>query len=622
MHRIPRFFIPSDKRKIMDSKQKGRAPKLERRLAKKNIDYEPTPTSSSAESSSLRTRSLDSSPFANRTSFRIQGTDGEIDMIYEYLGISGPEDFGIPADAWEARKLRSSLDLPRSRLRCESGELNTCADDDCETLSDKFRNGAVGGGSGDDCEKLSGRLRGGGGENDGCEELSNRLDGSGVGGDCERLSDRLRESVRVSDFSDDRKDTRERVGFKIVAETSRGGGGGIKGVRPPVLAPPPSISLPVIDNTSSTWDILKSFAPVGDRGFSSLRGFASDDDDEEETEKVERVNGVRSESAVLSEACSFTTSNDDDSSSTTTEPTSNISPNDRFRRIITHWEKGELLGRGSFGSVYEGIADGGFFIAVKEVSLLDQGDQGRQSIHQLEQEIALLSQFEHENIVQYYGTAKDESNLYIFLELITKGSLLQLYQKYNLQDSTVSSYTRQILHGLKYLHERNVIHRDIKCANILVGANGSVKLADFGLAKVTKLNDIKSCKGTPFWMAPEVVRQNKKGYGLAADIWSLGCTVLEMLTRQLPYSHLENSMQALYRIGKGEPPPIPDSLSGEARDFILQCLQVNPNARPTASQLLDHSFVRRPLPTSSGSSSPYHSGRLSLKLSSALKCRR
>ncbi|GFY96871.1 hypothetical protein Acr_11g0011770 [Actinidia rufa] len=357
MHRIPRFFIPSDKRKIMDSKQKGRAPKLERRLAKKNIDYEPTPTSSSAESSSLRTRSLDSSPLANRTSFRIQGTEGEIDMIYEYLGISGPEDFGIPADAWEARKLRSSLDLPRSRLRCESGELNTCGDDDCETLSDKFRNGAVGGGSGDDCEKLSGRLRGGGGENDGCEELSNRLDGSGVGGDCERLSDRLRESVRVSDFSDDRKDTRERVGFKIVAETSRGGRGGIKGVRPPVLAPPPSISLPVIDNTSSTWDILKSFAPVGDRGFSSLRGFDSDDDDEEETEKVERVNGVRSESAVLSEACSFTTSNDDDSSSTTTEPTSNISPNDRFRRIITHWEKGELLGRGSFGSVYEGIAE-------------------------------------------------------------------------------------------------------------------------------------------------------------------------------------------------------------------------------------------------------------------------
>ncbi|KAF9609986.1 hypothetical protein IFM89_019550, partial [Coptis chinensis] len=82
--------------------------------------------------------------------------------------------------------------------------------------------------------------------------------------------------------------------------------------------------------------------------------------------------------------------------------------------------------------------------------------------------------------------------------------------------------------------------RDIKCATILVDASGSVKLADFGLAKATKFNDVKSSKGTPFWMAPEVVNRKSHGYGLAADIWSLGCTVLEMLTRQVPYSHLES----------------------------------------------------------------------------------
>ncbi|GKU87699.1 hypothetical protein SLEP1_g2058 [Rubroshorea leprosula] len=180
------------------------------------------------------------------------------------------------------------------------------------------------------------------------------------------------------------------------------------------------------------------------------------------------------------------------------------SPNGRFKSIITGWEKGELLGRGSFASVYEGISHDGFFFALKEVSLLDQGSQERQSIFQLEQEIELLSQFEHENIVQYYGTDKDESQLYIFLELMTKGSLLRIYQRYHLRDSHVSFYTRQILHGLKYLHDRKVIHRDIKCANILVDANGSVKLADFGLAKATKLNDVKSCRGTAFWMAPEV----------------------------------------------------------------------------------------------------------------------
>ncbi|KAA8545390.1 hypothetical protein F0562_020174 [Nyssa sinensis] len=211
-------------------------------------------------------------------------------------------------------------------------------------------------------------------------------------------------------------------------------------------------------------------------------------------------------------------------------------------RSITSWQKGELLGRGSFGTVYECFTDDGFFFAVKEVSLLDQGTQGKQSIYQLEQEISLLSQFEHENIVQYLGTEKDNDKLYIFLELVTKGSLANLYQKHHLQDTHVSAYTRQILSGLKYLHDQHVVHRDIKCANILVDTTGSVKLADFGLAKATKMNDAKSFKGTAFWMAPEVVNQKKTGYGLAADIWSLGCTVLEMLTRHVPYFPLEWSI--------------------------------------------------------------------------------
>ncbi|KAL5669359.1 hypothetical protein ACJX0J_021580, partial [Zea mays] len=180
----------------------------------------------------------------------------------------------------------------------------------------------------------------------------------------------------------------------------------------------------------------------------------------------------------------------------------------------------------------------GFFFAVKEVSLVDQGLNGKQRILQLEHEISLLSRLEHENIVQYFGTHKEGGKLYIFLELVSQGSLAALYQKYHLQDSQVSAYTRQILNGLHYLHRRNVLHRDIKCANILVDASGLVKLADFGLAKeMSILSQAKSSKGTVYWMAPEVAKA--KPHGPPADIWSLGCTVLEMLTGEVPYPDME-----------------------------------------------------------------------------------
>ncbi|EEF28029.1 Mitogen-activated protein kinase kinase kinase, putative [Ricinus communis] len=419
-------------------------------------------------------------------------------------------------------------------------------------------------------------------------------------------AERTRSGVR--DFSKSVRSVRE--------GGSSGGGGALKSDRPLILAPPPVIVQQVVDYESSTWDMLKSFAPQ-DNEESSVRGEVSssneddrviDEDKNEEEEKAVGDSDGNKETEVLSEPCSSPLNDDGGGSGGSDEDNvaainMQAAPNGKVRRSIFSWIKGDVLGSGSFGTVYEGLTDDGFFFAIKEVSLLDQGSQGKQSILQLEQEISLLRAFEHENIVRYLGTEKDEAKLYIFLELATKGSLARLYQKYHLRDSHVSAYTRQILNGLKYLHDRNVVHRDIKCANILVDANGSVKLADFGLAKATTMNDVKSCKGTVFWMAPEVVNLKNRGYGLAADIWSLGCTVLELLTGRPPYSHLEG-MQALFRIGKGEPPPIADSLSTDARDFILRCLQVNPTNRPTAAQLLDHPFVKRPHETFSTPSSP------------------
>ncbi|KAI3774518.1 hypothetical protein L1987_49076 [Smallanthus sonchifolius] len=472
----------------MSSRHKRLTPRLDRRNAAKNIDYDASDAGSS--SSAHRTRSLDRDLISDRTSFRIEGIDGEFDLICRSLGLSGPEAFAIPAADWEARK-PPDTDLP-------------------EVFESKIRVNDVEHGS---------------------------------------------EGSRSTEAEEDRILGRDGVENSYVA-----GQNGIKGVRPPLLAPPP-VRLPVVADD----EVSALAGPIG----------ASSEDPD----------------VVVDDEIVVEDDEDEVSSNAATEVEYSVSPNGPLKCTITNWQKGDFLGRGSYGTVYEGYTEHGLFFAVKEVSLLDEGSQGKQSIDQLEQEISLLSQFHHENIVRYLGTDTGDGKLYIFLEFVTKGSLANLYQKYRLGDSQVSAYTRQILGGLNYLHERNVVHRDIKCANILVHASGSVKLADFGLAKATKLNDIKSCKGTPYWMAPEVVNGKSNGYGLAADIWSLGCTVLEMLTSKIPYSHMEG-MQALFRIGRGELPSIPETLSLEAQDFILKCLQVNQNDRPTAAQLLMHPFVK------------------------------
>ncbi|RCV45449.1 hypothetical protein SETIT_9G454900v2 [Setaria italica] len=546
--------------------------RLDRRNASKNIPYDannfcpfpPSPQPASAPASgpaSLAASAACSLDLVN--SFRIGGSgDGGGDVLFlcQSLGLAGPEDFAIPIADWEAHKaVRSSPSSARhkpetpardSPLRREGVEEEPIRPADAEP------------------------------------ELPAKE---------QAARDVPIEALERPAWLDPLESTRPDV-------KKAAGEGGIKGLRPPpVLKPPPSMALPAVCGAGSTWDILRSFAPDEKEhapASRSGRGFRHQDavevEDDEDTAVVLTLDDLRlgESSEGFTGTSSLSTTNDDETSSTTTESMFYISPNGRFRRKIRSWNRGVLLGSGSFGTVYEGISDEGVFFAVKEVSLFDQGSNAKQCIFQLEQEIALLSQFEHENIVQYYGTDKEDSKLYIFLELVTQGSLASLYQKYRLRDTHVSAYTRQILNGLTYLHEKNIVHRDIKCANILVHVNGSVKLADFGLAKeITKFSAVKSCKGTVYWMAPEVINP-KQTYGPAADIWSLGCTVLEMLTRQIPYPDLEWT-QALYRIGKGEGPTVPSGLSKDARDFISQCVKPNPEDRPSASKLLEHPFVNR-----------------------------
>ncbi|KAI4330899.1 hypothetical protein MLD38_029141 [Melastoma candidum] len=257
-------------------------------------------------------------------------------------------------------------------------------------------------------------------------------------------------------------------------------------------------------------------------------------------------------------------------------------------------KKGKLLGRGTFGYVYVGFnSENGEMCAMKEVTLFSDDAKSKESAKQLIQEINLLSQLQHPNIVQYYGSETVDDTLYIYLEYVSGGSIHRLLQEYGqLGELAIRSYTQQILCGLAYLHAKNTVHRDIKGANILVDPNSRVKLADFGMAKhITGHSCPLSFKGSPHWMAPEVIK-NESGCNLAVDIWSLGCTVLEMATTKPPWSQYEG-VAAMFKIGNSkELPAIPDHLSEEGKDFVRQCLQRNPQKRPTATQLLEHPFVK------------------------------
>ncbi|XP_065873733.1 mitogen-activated protein kinase kinase kinase 3 [Euphorbia lathyris] len=261
---------------------------------------------------------------------------------------------------------------------------------------------------------------------------------------------------------------------------------------------------------------------------------------------------------------------------------------------MSKWKKGKLLGRGTFGHVFLGFnSESGQMCAIKEVRVVSDDQTSKECLKQLNQEINLLSQLQHSNIVRYYGSELSDETLSVYLEFVSGGSIHKLLQEYGaFKEPVIQSYTRQILSGLAYLHGRNTVHRDIKGANILVDPNGEIKLADFGMAKhITNCSSMLSFKGSPYWMAPEVV-MNTNGYSLAVDIWSLGCTILEMATSKPPWSQYEG-VAAIFKIGNSKDmPDIPDYLSCDAKSFIKLCLQRDPLARPTASQLLDHPFVR------------------------------
>ncbi|KAG5973888.1 hypothetical protein E4U55_000192 [Claviceps digitariae] len=271
------------------------------------------------------------------------------------------------------------------------------------------------------------------------------------------------------------------------------------------------------------------------------------------------------------------------------------------------WMKGALIGKGSFGSVYLALhAVTGELLAVKQVQTPAPGATGqsetrkRGMIEALKREMGLLRDLRHPNIVQYLGCSSSADYLNIFLEYVPGGSVQTMLNSYGaLPEPLVRSFVRQILMGLSYLHGRDIIHRDIKGANILVDNKGTIKISDFGISKKLEQSNIlgnaknnrhrPSLQGSVFWMAPEVVKQTE--YTLKADIWSLGCLVVEMMTGNHPFPDC-SQLQAIFKIGGGTASPtIPEHASDEAQSFLGQTFELNHDLRPSADELMLSPFL-------------------------------
>lgn len=299
-----------------------------------------------------------------------------------------------------------------------------------------------------------------------------------------------------------------------------------------------------------------------------------------------------------------------------TETNINSSPtldNSNLRKPF-QYKKGPLIGKGSYGEVNECLnLSSGEIIASKSVKVY--GDLARLGnyVEALKKEIVILKNLAHPNVVKYFAIETSEvkeenySQIEIISEYVSGGSIKVLLEKFDkLDERVVSSYTKQILEGLAYLHANEIVHRNIKSSNVLIDAYGTAKLTDFGcfknLDKFVSLNSPDKAPASPClktaacWEAPEVVM--KKSQGKPSDIWSVGCVVLEMLTGLMPWRNLTANLDNVCKlITSGTPPPFPDHISNNCKDFLFQVFKFRPEERPTAEELLEHPFIREQLPS-------------------------
>lgn len=306
---------------------------------------------------------------------------------------------------------------------------------------------------------------------------------------------------------------------------------------------------------------------------------------------------------------------------------------DMSRPSATNFMRGELIGKGSYGAVYRGMQrNNNRIIAMKEIRLpgvveaqlkAPSDKPGAASakeetalvreVEAVKRELTVLKQLSHPNIVRYLNDEIADGTLRIYMEYVSGGSVTSALKSYgSFEEPQAAALCFQLLQGLAYMHRRGIIHRDLKGDNLLLDTSSQLKIADLGTAKSIIASATMTAKivGTAYFMPPEVLQLDGAVVGIAADIWSVACCVIEMLTGKPPLSDLPNQFTVMMAIAGSTTVPlrryIPanNTWSSEVLDFISQCLRANPAERPTALELLQHRWFSKFLTIARAPSTP------------------